>query len=156
MKKKIFQSFDHINNLVDSDLLEISVKQSRIQLCFDGKVSLADCLKAHEVYKSFNVTDIMAFDGMIFIDIKRDKESESKDLNDFCKLILGLKEALCSCPILEFVVSDTYIKVFLDVPHITVKDLTDVDALLSDTGIIQFNAQRPYLLYVRVEDATEV
>lgn len=152
MKKKIFQSFDSVNQQMEETLLEVSVKHSRIQFCFDGKISLSDCLKLHEFYDMFGVQDIMAFDNMLYVEIKQNEDFESKKVNDFYKLILELREVLCSCPMLEFVVSDTYIKIFLDVPHVTVENLVKVDELLSDTGIVEVTAlPRPYLLYVRTD-----
>lgn len=155
MIRSLFDSFAQINDTLDNKMEEISVKQSRISIDFEDKsiISISDLTKLNSFSQTFKITDIASFQDSIFVifNLNKDEICDAKK-DPFCSIysfILILKEHLCSCPMLEFQISQTYIKIYIDLPNIYVKDLSKVEEIIGSKGTIEFNGQRTYVLYVK-------
>lgn len=151
--KNILDAVTEIKSHLKGDLLEISIKKSDISFCFNNQVSFDDISFLDQLSLSVGVTNITSFEDMLFVNF----ENLSEDMGNFGEggflflynVIYKLSDVLCSCPALQFVVSDLYIKVFIDLPNITVQNLVEVDKLFGSQGVLELNSARPYVLYVK-------
>lgn len=142
-----------IQEELDGELLEISVKRSEMSFCFDSQVSYHDVTKLNDLSFSMGVTNITSFENMLFVNYENLSEGlvtmEMEGVLFLYSLIYKLRDILCTCPALQFVVSDVYIKVFIDLPGIKVEDLVKLDTLFDSKGSLELNNARPYVLYVK-------
>lgn len=156
MLKKMLDYFYVLNNEIVNNIREISVKQSVIAISFEdgGALFMSDLTKIDNFCEVLSVTNITAFQDMIHVhfDGLREDLAEGNDkcpLIFFYQIILILRDILCTCPALEYVISNDYVKVYIDLPNIHVKDLNGLEELFKSEGILEINNQRPYVLYVR-------
>lgn len=156
--KDVFELVGSFEKEFESNFLEISIKQSQISFRFANDITPNDIDKINSFCKVFQVTHISCFQDEIYVNIENLSVELLENENNLSKkfglpnlylLIEDLKKCLCSCPALQFVVSPTYIKVFLDVPNITIDGLLGLNSIFSSNGVLELNIQRPYALYVK-------
>ena len=153
----IFDIVDQLLEPMEYGFTEISVKQSQISFCFNNTISTHDLQVLDSLCESFFVSDITTFQDELYANFNNLSEDfivpediENKNILVFLyKFIIPLKDKLCSCPALQFIVSESYIKVFLDLPNIIIDDLVNVNEIFGANGVLQLNAHRPYVLYVK-------
>lgn len=156
MLKKAIDLFSVLNDGMENNIREISVKQSMITISFENEsiLSMTDLQKIDNFCDAFSVTNITAFQDMIHVHFDGLSENLIEE-NDRCplaylyKIILILRDILCTCPALEYVISNDYVKIYIDLPNIHVKDLNGLEELFKSEGVLEINNQRPYVLYVR-------
>lgn len=156
MLKEMFEDFNKINEKLDNKIVELSVKQSRITLSFDDMslLKIDDIEKINSISRNFSVSEITAFQDVLHIHFSDLSEENLSDkdicsLANFYRVILILRDNLCTCPALEYIVSEDYLKIFIDLPNIKVKDVSNLDQLFNAEGFLELNIQRPYVLYVK-------
>ena len=157
MFRNLLSNVEKINSELDNDILEISVKQSRMSMSFQDMSILS--FKDFRVLDSYcnilSISEVTAFSDVLhvhFSNLSYDmlKEYQGKcPLMELYDLIFKLQDVLCTCPALEYVVSDAYVKVYIDLPNVHVKDVAKLDEIFSSEGVLEINNQRPYVLYVK-------
>ena len=154
MIKKILNAFEQIDNKLENDLVDISVKQSQIMFGFGNSILFKDLNAINSLKNSISITDIVSFQDLLFVRLENlsedlvDKNSDNS-IDTLYSFIFSLAETLCSCPVLEYSVAGSYLKIYLDLPNITSKNLRELDFLLNSEGVLELGGQRPYVLYVR-------
>lgn len=157
MIKTLFDRFDKINENLDNKISEISIKQSRVTLDFTNQntITSTDLKKIDNMSPFFKITEITTFQDRIFIVFDKLDEKEFDEniggnpLGLIYSFIKTLAENLCTCPMLEYQIAENYIKIYIDIPNVFVKDLVNVEEILQSNGTIESNGQRMYLLYVK-------
>lgn len=157
MIKFLFDRFDKINSNLDNKISEISVKQSRITFDFEEQniLSVSDLKKLENLSPFFDLTEITTFQDMLFVvfdnlDEKEFDESVKENpLGLIYSFIKTLAENLCTCPMLEYQIAENYIKIYIDVPNVFIKDLANIEEIMQASGTIESSGQRTYLLYVK-------
>ena len=156
MIARAFKAFKGINNLLEDDIAEISIKRSQIMFTFvDGTlVQFSDIMKLQTLDSKISVCDITCFNNNIYVAIRDLDENlmlseiDNKLLKDIYNIIVVLRDNLCTCPALEYILAEGYIKVFVDLPNIQVSDLSRLNDILQQDAFLELGADRPYLLYV--------
>lgn len=156
MLKKLFSAIDLINEHLDNKILEIGVRQSMMVFSFqeENLLKIEDLNKIDNFCDNYSVSELTAFQDKIYVHFSNLSEEIISDSDNctftiFYKFIQELKNILCTCPALEYVISDSYVKIYIDLPNIYAKDVVSVDKLLDASGILELNNQRPYVLYVK-------
>lgn len=153
--ENVFEDFRIVNNKLVDDISELSIKQSRITFVFtDGSVLYSNVI-LELLDDSLVEPDMLymtAFDGVVKLtidttNISLDKIPEDSLFKDFFDLIDELGEHVCKCPSLEYVVSDKYVKVFIDKPSMSLKSLNDLGKVFDSDFTFELNKQRPYILF---------
>lgn len=154
----LFTQTKLIDELLGGQLLEISVKQHNIT------ISITEPL-IYLPYAKKLLSLINDLDGVLeksFISIHNDiiyftfEKLSSEDIKEesplylFMKTIEEFADKICTCPSLEFIISNQYLKCFLDKPGLTVKSLSDYEDVLNakGKGELELHPQRPYLLFI--------
>lgn len=164
MLKDIFKAFNGLNEGLDNNIAEISVMRSQILFGFEDPqiIYRSDIDKLDSYNKIVNFSDVGCIENNMLLSFRGlsedlmnalDSEDNFKILYSF---ILFLRETICQCPALEYVASSNYIKIFLDVPNLTLKNLNKVDEFLGQEGYLELGAPRPYLLYVSDEEINDI
>ncbi len=153
MIKKVLMAFEDISDKIEEGLIDIAIKQSQIIFGFGNTLSFKDLETINNLKKNISITDIVSFQDMLFVRLENLSEDliddELNSLNTLYSFIFLLAKTLCSCPVLECSISRDYIKIYLDLPNITSKNLRDLDLLLNVEGVLELGGQRPYILYVK-------
>lgn len=157
MIKEMFKCFETINRKLDNNIAEISLKQTQMSITFEDQtvVSAKDLRQLDDTIEpQFSITNVMTFNEclyVIFSDLQEKliNKVTVEPYSFLYSFIFDLKDLLCACPALEYVISSNYIKVYLDLPNLHIKDLVEVDKKLQSEGILELSMQRPYLLYVK-------
>lgn len=157
MIKFLFDRFDKINSNLSNKISEISVKQSRITFDFEDQniLSISDLKKLENLSPFFDVTEITTFQDMLFVvfdgldEKEYDESIEENPLGLIYSFIKVLAENLCTCPMLEYQIAENYIKIYIDVPNVFIKDLANIEEIMQSNGTIESSGQRTYLLYVK-------
>lgn len=154
MIKKVLSAFEDISNKIETDLIDISVKQSQMLFGFGNSINFKDLNTINNLKENISVTSIVSFQDLLFLrfeNLSEDLVNEDSDnvLDTIYSFIFLLADTLCSCPVLECSVSESYIKIYLDLPNITPKSLRELDFLLNAEGVLELGGQRPYILYVK-------
>lgn len=157
MIDEVFQSFYSINQLLESEVVEISVKRSQLVFTFLDEliITMDDLLVLNKLDDNLTVSDVTCFQNRLYIairDIDSDKVKNDSVFYPLMIMIKQLRDLVCSCPALEYVVSGEYIKVFLDVPNIKVSDLMKTLDAFKQDPFVELTGDRPYLLFIN-EDA---
>lgn len=157
--KKLFKYFDEINEGLENPILEVSVKQSQMVFCFEetNRITIPDLEILNNLCPLMSISEITTFQDMIFVHFENLSESFLKDADkknrfailDLYGFIFSLAKSFCTCPNLEFAISNNYIKIYIDLPNVTVKQTYEMDELLKSDGILELDTQRPYVLYVK-------
>lgn len=156
--RKVFEDFNAVNNKLSVNIKELSIKQSRINFELkDGFVLYSNVVLEllDDPLVEPDILYITAFDGVIklTIDINAislDQIPEDSLFKDFFDLIDELGEHICKCPSLEYVVSDKYLKVFIDKSSMDLKSLKDLEKVFNSDFTFKLDKQRPYILFAPV------
>ena len=158
--KKAFAAIKHINDLLNNKVIEISIKRSQFELTFEdcAIITIEDLNSLSSVFgESIHFSDVTCFNERLFVSYRGLDDSFMDDKNvtyvfkDIYKIIMILRDELCTCPALECVLSQEYIKVFIDVPNIQLSNIVSVSDILDQDPFFEFGADRPYLLYINEE-----
>lgn len=156
MIRTMFEFFDKINFILENNIAEISFKQSQISITFEDQtiVSLDDLMKLQSIESQYSITSISTFNECLHVIFSNLDETlinkvTAEPYSFLYSFIFELKEILCSCPALEYVISSNYIKIYLDLPNIYARNIINVDKKLDSEGVLELSSQRPYLLYVK-------
>lgn len=156
MIKTMFELFDKINFNLENNIAEISFKQSQMSITFEDQtiVSLDDLMELQCIENQYAITSISTFNECLHVIFSNLDETlinkvTVEPYSFLYSFIFNLKEILCSCPALEYVISSNYIKIYLDLPNIYARDIINVDKELNSEGILELSSQRPYLLYAK-------
>lgn len=162
--EKVFEDFKTVNNKLSVDIIELSIKQSRINFEFKDASVLYSYVLLELLEDSLVEPDILymtAFDGVVKLTIDTtaislDQIPEDSLFKDFFDLIGELGEHVCKCPSLEYVVSDKYVKVFIDKPSMDLKALNDLEKVFNSDFTFELNKQRPYILFIPPFDGSSI
>ena len=161
MLKKAFHALSELNSQLENNIVEISVKSSQMVLSFDEDyiIRRPDILTIDSLDTILSISYITCFNDKIFVtfeglDDSIMKASTCSHLQNIYAIISMLREELCSCPALEFIISEQYLKIFLDIPNVQVSNMFHLNVEFSQDGFLELGADRPYLLYINevVED----
>ena len=152
----LFNSFKSINEILEGELLEISVRRNQISYIFGGNSiglkdvkTLIDVMKKYEISNSYLTIQDDTYLFLTFEDWYKEAETDGRYLDNVFKMYIDeISEKICTCPALEFVVSNQYIKCFLDKGGLTVDDLSSYEELMGAKGSLELMPQRPYLLFI--------
>ena len=153
--REIIEKFNFINNRLHNNVSEIHVKKKELSFTFENQmiVDFDDLFHLNEIEDSLNINYIATLDDILYvvIPVAETKMIEPKrhPLSFIFSFIYTLKDKLCSCPALEFVVSSDYIKIYLDMPNLDPKNIIELNELLESECVIELSSARPYLLYVK-------
>lgn len=160
----VFDMFESISEfLKDAELVEISLKQSQITLIFDKDILRLNDLNLLTKYINELVptgvgeayfTSLNDIPMIVIPEINVDgpvfrAKSKNNTFMLMMNLITTIAEKICTCPSLEIIFSDTYLKCYLDKPGLTVSNLMEYEKLFNLEGSLELHAQRPYLLFIR-------
>lgn len=156
MSKQLFDSFNQISEIFNNNVVEISVKRHQISLELNQKtILLQDIDKFYNQVKVLQDSFIATNEDSLFIvcglseGVLEDTEMQGL-FKDFISVTEEIFEKVCKCPVFEFVVSDKYIKIYLDKQGLTTEDLNAYEEIfqLKGEGTLELHPQRPYLLFV--------
>lgn len=162
--KNVFEDFKAVNDKLSVDIVELSIKKSRINFEFKDASILYSSVLLELLEDSLVESDILyitAFDGVVKLTIDTtaislDQIPEDSLFKDFFDLIDELGEHVCKCPSLEYAVSDKYVKVFIDKPSMDLKSLNDLEKVFDSDFTFELNKQRPYILFVTPFDGSSI
>ncbi len=162
--EKVFEDFKAVNNKLSANLIELSIKQSRINFEFKDASVLYSFVLLELLDDSLVEPDILymtAFDGVVKLTIDTTaipltEIPEDSLFKDFFDLIDELGKHVCKCPSLEYVVSDKYVKVFIDKPSMDLKALNDLEKVFDSEFTFELNKQRPYILFIPPFDGSSI
>ena len=157
--KGLYKHFQELNGDFDFKIIEMSVKQHQITIMFDDQELLFFNDINHFLLKLKDSvqkeTYITTSSDVLYLTIPFNDEEEFTGepyLDEFIKIIKKMAEKICQCPSLEYVISNKYIKCFLDKPGLYVTDLVEYEKIINEgKGTLELHAQRPYLLFVNSE-----
>lgn len=156
MIKTMFEFFDKINSNLENNIAEISFKQSQMSITFEDQTIVLwdDLMELQRIEDQYAITSISTFNECLHVVFSNLDETlinkvTVEPYSFLYSFIFNLKETLCSCPALEYVISSNYIKIYLDLPNIYARDIVNVDKEINSEGILELSSQRPYLLYVK-------
>lgn len=157
---KMFSHFNDINSDLEySNILEISVKQHQIAIWLDNPDKLfylSDSLQlVHDVIVTPQTSYITTLNDNMYViieDIPDDFDNDSSKFNIFMKVIRYLADHVCTCPALEYVISDKYIKCYLDKPGLKLDDIRKIEELFGETCTLELTTNRPYALFINAQD----
>lgn len=157
--KMLFDAFEKLNNHSEQQkILEVSIQHNQITLLFDSNnIIYMDTLsEIEEIIAPVEITDITVFENGL--------RASCRDLtalkptgkvinkNPFClfKYVIDqIREIVCKCPALEFTITESYIKCYIDKPNMPLTDLVKLDDVFNEAGTLELGHQRSYVLYVR-------
>lgn len=154
MKKiqKIFNIFKYYDELFGENLVEISVKQTQLTFFIRDSIKIQSLIKSFRAYPD---AEILFYNDFLILrieqlDIEKEKEAPFYDLLD---VINQMSEKICQCPALEYVVSENYIKCFLDKVGLGITDLAEYEEILeAENSTLELHPQRAYLLFINIGD----
>lgn len=158
MINKAFKGIKKLSEqLHDNKISEMSVKRSQILLSFEDSslITMTD-LNILDTLGT-GVTDITSFNEFLFVGFKELSESKmlSQEMDscfkDIYSIIVVLRDNLCTCPALEFIISEEYIKIFIDLPNIQLSAVNKLNDIFKQDPFLELSADRPYLLYINEE-----
>ena len=160
MINQAFKSLEIIDSQLEVDIMEISVKQSQITLVFFDSiiVYMNDLLALDKMGDKLKVTDVTCFQDQLYVSMRGIKGYESfgdeSMFTAFYDVIVTLRDLVCSCPALEYVISKEYLKVYLDVPNIQLSELYKLIDVFKQDPFVELSGDRPYLLFVNEDVCT--
>ena len=145
---ELFEEFKQINEKLELDLLEISVRKHQISYIFAGStIGLQDIETLTCLTQNYNIRQsylVVQEENFVIFTFERWEDEKSP----FKKYIIEIGEKVCQCPALEFVVSNQYIKCFLDKGGLTVDDLVAYEKIMGVSGTLEMAPPRPYMLFI--------
>lgn len=154
-KDKLFNVFNGLRgDLEENSILEISVKQDQISLLLkEPMLNFKDFSVINDYIEKGDVYTILTQEQLyVMIDDPVFSEKTSSPFAYLMQIIQKMAEEICTCPVLEYSVTDTYIKCFLDKPGLKIDDLHKYEEILEVVGDaeLELHAQRPYLLFINM------
>lgn len=154
MLKELFQCIDTINENIDGKVFEILVRQSNIFISLERKdfVLFNDIQALNNLFsENYSVTSINNIDNQITICFDNLSEDVVDDsvLGRLHKVIFNMAEVLCSCPALSYAISDSYVKIYIDIPNLHISNVNNVKKFFNSDGVIEIGSHTPYLLFVK-------
>lgn len=154
-KDKLFNVFNGLRgDLEENSILEISVKQDQISLLLkEPMLNFKDFSIINDYIEKGDVYTILTQEQLyVMIDDPVFSEKTSSPFAYLMQIIQKMAEEICTCPVLEYSVTDTYIKCFLDKPGLKIDDLHKYEEILEVVGDaeLELHAQRPYLLFINM------
>ena len=154
-KDKLFNIFNVLRgDLEENSILEISVKQDQISLLLkEPMLNFKDFSVINDYIEKGDVYTILTQEQLyVMIDDPVFSEKTSSPFAYLMQIIQKMAEEICTCPVLEYSVTDTYIKCFLDKPGLKIDDLHKYEEILEVVGDaeLELHAQRPYLLFINM------
>lgn len=154
-KDKLFNIFNVLRgDLEENSILEISVKQDQISLLLkEPMLNFKDFSIINDYIEKGDVYTILTQEQLyVMIDDPVFSEKTSSPFAYLMQIIQKMAEEICTCPVLEYSVTDTYIKCFLDKPGLKIDDLHKYEEILEVVGDaeLELHAQRPYLLFINM------
>lgn len=154
----VFDAINKINKRLSNKIIEISVRQSQFELTFEEStiLSVEDIAVLSNMFgEPIDFSDITCFNDRLFVSYRGleeeflDDSKVDKGFKDIYRIIFLLKDNICTCPALEYVLSPEYLKVFIDVPNVQLSGLTLVaETLLKQDPFLETGGDRPYLLFI--------
>lgn len=159
--KEVIDIFNHINKMAHGGLLEISIKRSRINFEFEDSnlihyFHLSGLLDDGFINKSYLY--MTALDNQIHVtydcsdDVEHNMIPKQSCYHDLFKLLDEIGQYVCQCPALEYVISQNYIKIFIDKPNIEFINLQKLKDIFGVPFTLELQKQRPYCLFIYTED----
>lgn len=155
----LFEAYNKISKIFSDNLIEISVKRHQITLEFNEKVvTLNNLNQFYEKSPKLKKDSFIASnEDSLFLacqlgdEFLEDKENQGL-FTDFISITDEIFEKVCKCPVFEFVISDKYLKMYLDKQGLTTSDLETYESIFKNEGegTLELHAQRPYLLFVNL------
>ena len=154
-KDKLFNIFNVLRgDLEENSILESSVKQDQISLLLkEPMLNFKDFSIINDYIEKGDVYTILTQEQLyVMIDDPVFSEKTSSPFAYLMQIIQKMAEEICTCPVLEYSVTDTYIKCFLDKPGLKIDDLHKYEEILEVVGDaeLELHAQRPYLLFINM------
>ncbi len=154
-KDKLFNVFNGLRgDLEENSILEISVKQDQISLLLkEPMLNFKDFSIINDYIEKGDVYTILTQEQLyVMIDDPVFSEKTSSPFAYLMQIIQKMAEEICTCPVLEYSVTDTYIKCFLDKPGLKIDDLHKYEEILEvvDDAELELHTQRPYLLFINM------
>lgn len=154
MINNLFETFGLLNTTMDNQILEMSVKQH--QITFIMKESILYFPYVNKLTKhitNYNESYVTTHNDVLYFiigDLSTKNLDEGDLLYPFVSLIEKFADKICQCPSLEYVVSNQYIKCFLDKPGLKLTDLEEYELILgaANKSELEMHPQRPYLLFI--------
>lgn len=154
----VLKTFSKVNKMVGGELLEISVKKSRLNFEFqNGDLVSAstimgllkdELIDEENLYMTdFNNSIRITFEckDMVEQGLIPDKSVFS----DLFVLLQEIGDHICQCPALEYTISTDFIKVYIDKPNIFIDDLNNLQEVFDSNFSLELQKQRPYCLFVK-------
>lgn len=159
--QEINEIFNDIAKLTNNTLLEISMKKSRINFEFkeSGLIHINDIIDLLEddLIKEdyFYLTTL---DNKIHLtyecanDITNNNIPNTSLFKKLFELLDEIGEHICQCPALEYIISQDYVKVFIDKPTIDSENIMDLAKVFGQSFTLELQKQRPYCLFINTVD----
>lgn len=150
---ELFKQVDLINEVLDGQLLEISVRQHQVTISIKDSLVYFPQLKKMFDF-AFDSKSFVSFSDdifyFVFVNLSSEDITDKDIFYSFLKTIEDFAEKICTCPSLEFVISPQYLKCFLDKPGLKVGNLREYEKVLDaeGKGELELHPQRPYLLFI--------
>lgn len=149
----IFKIYARVENILDeeNELLDIIVNKDQISFRCRNYLEFIK-LDALKPLMGLLPKDISIFSDNLYISyrgISEEIENASNDVKMLKDVIDLISEKICQCPILEMVITDYYVKVYIDKPNIKIKDLAGLDEIFESEGVLETGEQRAYVIYVK-------
>lgn len=155
----IFKEFDKVNRAAKASKIdEISVHKGQIGIHFTGSnLVFIEDIKNIEKIAKVESTDVSTFDGELYLSFREIEGDIKNPFGMFLKTLSDISDIVCTCPALEIMITDSYIKCYIDKPNVELKNLAKLDNVFQAEGVLELLHQRPYVLYVRPfkEDSNE-
>lgn len=155
----IFGIYEDIHKLTHGNgLIEVSVKKSRINFEFeDGNLLhsnaiiglLEDPLITEDYLYMTSLNDDIRITCDVDETVAHNMVPTQSIFSPYFELLEELGEHICQCPALEFVVSENFLKIFIDKPSISLNDLEKIKEIFDEDFTIEVHKQRPYCLFVK-------
>ena len=155
----IFGIYEDIHKLLyGNGFIEVSIKKSRINFEFeDGNLLHANAVTG--LLQDPLITENYLYMTSLNDDIRITCDVDDTVLHNmvpsdsifapYFELLEELGEHICQCPALEFVVSENFLKIFIDKPSISLNDLEKIKEIFDEEFTIEVHKQRPYCLFVK-------
>lgn len=154
---KLFQLFNDINKLSDDNIVEMSIKRSRVNFEFkDGSLIYSKIvigLLQDPLIQEDNLY-ITNWENSIRLTCDTTHLTKSSDIpkkslfKEFFNLIEELGDHICQCPSLEYVIAENFVKIYIDKPSMSIDDLKNLEKVFGQSFTLELTKQRPYCLFI--------
>ena len=161
---KVVNIFNKILKLTHNSLLEISIKKSRVNFEFkeSNLIHIRDIIDLlTDEFIDEDYLYLTALGDNIHLTYECGDKVMHNDIpvnslfKDLFDLLEEVGEHICQCPALEYVISENYIKVFIDKPNIESNDLYNLKQVFGQEFTLELQKQRPYCLFLNLTDKVD-